>query len=57
MNAEPAAITATASVAPAPESGARTAVLSVLGAVSFSHFLNDLIQSLLPSIYPMLKSS
>jgi FSR family fosmidomycin resistance protein-like MFS transporter len=33
------------------------AVLGVLGAVSFSHFLNDLIQSLLPSIYPMLKSS
>ncbi len=44
-------------VAPVQESAARNAVLSVLGAVSFSHFLNDLIQSLLPSIYPMLKSS
>ncbi len=32
-------------------------VFGVLGAVSFSHFLNDLIQSLLPSIYPMLKTS
>ena len=32
-------------------------VLSVLGAVSASHFLNDLIQSLLPSIYPILKSN
>src|SRR5579863_4951443 len=57
MNADSAAITTTTSAAPAPESGARNAVLSVLGAVSFSHFLNDLIQSLLPSIYPMLKSS
>jgi FSR family fosmidomycin resistance protein-like MFS transporter len=32
-------------------------VLGVLAAVSASHFLNDLIQSLLPSIYPILKSN
>ena len=32
-------------------------VLGVLAAVSSSHFLNDLIQSLLPSIYPILKSN
>jgi MFS transporter, FSR family, fosmidomycin resistance protein len=32
-------------------------VLSVLGAVSFCHFLNDLIQSLLPAIYPLLKAN
>jgi FSR family fosmidomycin resistance protein-like MFS transporter len=31
------------------------AVLSVLGAVSFCHFLNDMIQSLLPAIYPLLR--
>jgi FSR family fosmidomycin resistance protein-like MFS transporter len=31
--------------------------LGVLGTVSLSHFLNDLIQSLLPSIYPILKSN
>jgi FSR family fosmidomycin resistance protein-like MFS transporter len=31
--------------------------LGVLAAVSSSHFLNDLIQSLLPSIYPILKSN
>jgi FSR family fosmidomycin resistance protein-like MFS transporter len=31
-------------------------VLNVLGAVSVGHLLNDLIQSLLPAIYPMLKS-
>jgi FSR family fosmidomycin resistance protein-like MFS transporter len=29
----------------------------VLAAVSFCHVLNDMIQSLLPSIYPILKSS
>ncbi len=30
---------------------------SVLAAISFSHLLNDMMQSLLPAIYPMLKSS
>jgi len=29
----------------------------VLGAICFSHLLNDMIQSLLPAIYPLLKSS
>jgi len=28
----------------------------ILGAISFSHFLNDLIQSLIVAIYPLLKS-
>jgi MFS transporter, FSR family, fosmidomycin resistance protein len=32
-------------------------LLRVLAAVSFCHLLNDMIQSLLPSIYPILKSS
>src|SRR5438552_13498369 len=36
----------------------RTAtVVPVLAAISFSHLLNDTIQSLLPAIYPILKSS
>lgn len=30
---------------------------SVLVAISFSHLLNDMMQSLLPALYPMLKSS
>jgi FSR family fosmidomycin resistance protein-like MFS transporter len=34
-----------------------TTAFAVLGALSFSHFLNDMLQSLLPAIYPMLKSS
>ena len=32
------------------------AVVPVLAAISFSHLLNDTIQSLLPAIYPILKS-
>jgi MFS transporter, FSR family, fosmidomycin resistance protein len=38
------------------ERAAAGTVLTVLGAVSFCHFLNDLIQSLLPAIYPLLKA-
>src|SRR5947208_4179970 len=30
---------------------------SVLAAISFSHLLNDAVQSLIPAIYPILKSS
>ena len=32
-------------------------VFAVLGAISFSHLLNDMIQSLIVAIYPLLKSS
>src|SRR3954470_17086473 len=32
-------------------------VFAVLLSLSFAHLLNDLIQSLLPAIYPVLKSS
>jgi FSR family fosmidomycin resistance protein-like MFS transporter len=32
-------------------------VMAVLFAISFSHLLNDTIQALLPSIYPLLKDS
>jgi len=32
-------------------------VFAILTAISFSHFLNDTIQSLLPAIYPLLKTS
>jgi MFS transporter, FSR family, fosmidomycin resistance protein len=33
------------------------AVFRVLAAISFCHLLNDLVQSLIPAIYPILKSS
>ncbi|HET9149051.1 MAG TPA: MFS transporter, partial [Alphaproteobacteria bacterium] len=32
-------------------------VLAILGAISFCHLLNDMLQSLLPAIYPMLKTA
>jgi FSR family fosmidomycin resistance protein-like MFS transporter len=34
---------------------AKRTVFKVLGAISFSHFLNDTIQSLIVAIYPLLK--
>ena len=34
-----------------------TTVVGILAAISVSHLLNDTIQSLIPSIYPILKSS
>ncbi len=40
----------------APSAGSRTAY-SVLGAISFSHLLNDMIQSLILAIYPLLKQN
>lgn len=36
---------------------AETTVYAVLFAISFSHLLNDTIQALLVSIYPLLKES
>jgi FSR family fosmidomycin resistance protein-like MFS transporter len=37
--------------------GGETSLFQVLVAVSFCHLLNDMVQSLLPSIYPILKGS
>ena len=36
---------------------AEAATFSIILALSFSHFLNDMIQSLVPALYPMLKDS
>src|SRR5580658_1190751 len=49
----------TQSVARPAEAGeaAEKTVLSILFAISFSHLLNDTIQSLVPAIYPMVKES
>jgi FSR family fosmidomycin resistance protein-like MFS transporter len=50
-----------AAAIPAPNQAAAGAVsrtvYSVLGAISFSHLLNDMIQSLILAIYPMLKQN
>lgn len=40
---------------PTSSKNAQATVYSILFAISFSHFLNDLIQSVIPSVYPMLK--
>jgi MFS transporter, FSR family, fosmidomycin resistance protein len=37
--------------------GANATTFSIILALSFSHFLNDVIQSLVPALYPMLKGS
>ncbi|MEW6346780.1 MAG: MFS transporter [Paraburkholderia sp.] len=36
---------------------AQRTVYSILGAISFSHLINDMIQSLILAIYPMLKAN
>lgn len=41
----------------APKSAAPAASFAIVLALSFSHFLNDLVQALLPAIYPIIKDS
>ena len=40
-----------------PGTSAKAPAYAILGALSLSHLLNDLVQSLLPAIYPLLKAS
>lgn len=40
-----------------PQRSTQDTVFALLFAISFSHMLNDTIQALLPSIYPLLKES
>src|SRR5579885_3523001 len=48
---------ATTSVDTARDRQSAGGFLRVLAAISFCHMLNDMVQALLPSIYPILKSS
>src|SRR5579863_6125778 len=43
--------------ADAPKQTAEKLVLSILLAAAFCHFLNDMVQSLIPAIYPILKKT
>jgi MFS transporter, FSR family, fosmidomycin resistance protein len=43
--------------APPLAAKAQRTVYSILGAISFSHLINDMIQSLILAIYPMLKAN
>jgi FSR family fosmidomycin resistance protein-like MFS transporter len=40
-----------------PNRSGQSTIFSILAAISFSHLLNDMVQSLIPAIYPILKSS
>ena len=42
---------------PGPAGLREKTIFSVLAAISFCHLLNDMVQSLIPAIYPILKSS
>lgn len=42
---------------PSAEPIIRNTVYSILFAISFGHLLNDLMQSVIPSVYPMLKEN
>src|SRR5437588_11887954 len=46
-----------ATLAPTPRSQVRQTAFTVLAAISFCHLLNDMVQSLLPAIYPLLKTT
>ncbi len=39
-----------------PQARTNETVYAIIAAISVSHMLNDMIQSLLPAIYPMLKA-
>ena len=49
LTASPAAATSTPQTSPL--------VMRILGACALAHLINDLIQAVLPSIYPMLKAN
>ncbi|HUC77185.1 MAG TPA: MFS transporter [Vicinamibacterales bacterium] len=49
--------TATATAARSRRSRTPSTAFAVLAAISFSHLLNDTVQSLVPAIYPLLKSA
>ena len=45
----------TSAISLRPDSAAQATVYAVLAAISFSHLLNDLMQSVIPSVYPIIK--
>ncbi len=45
------------SAQPATAAASTTPQTSIIGAVALAHLINDLIQAILPSIYPMLKAT
>jgi len=52
-----AALSAPSRAANSAETSVERTVFGVIAAISFCHLLNDLMQALLPAMYPMLKNS
>ena len=52
----PVVVDTSTPLAPGDEQGLAPAY-AVIFAISLSHFLNDLMQSLIPSLYPILKTN
>src|SRR5207342_3510138 len=52
-----AAMSTSVAAAQRAQTPSGSTVVGVLAAISVSHLLNDTLQSLIPSIYPLLKSS
>lgn len=48
---------ATVTASPSTSKAAESTAFRVLAAISFCHLLNDLMQSVIPAVYPILKSS
>src|SRR3954454_7632516 len=42
---------------PQPHAAVERTAFRVLAAISFCHLLNDMVQSLIPALYPILKTS
>ena len=53
----PVTVPEVTSRSPASNAAAAGPAYIVLGGISLSHFLNDTMQSLIPSVYPILKDS
>jgi FSR family fosmidomycin resistance protein-like MFS transporter len=49
--------TSIGALATAPRRSVSRTALRVLGAISFCHFLNDMMQSVIPAVYPILKNA
>ncbi len=52
-----AGTTVSASVAPSQVKAAAGTAFGILASISFCHLLNDMMQSLIPAVYPLLKTS
>lgn len=53
---KPVTASAEPSITPASQVSAQSATMPILLSLSFCHLLNDLIQSLIPALYPLLKT-